>query len=278
MSNPGKLREVLDSLSEEPARSLPRHDRELMESVLRRLKIQEARRPRPYETRVKQETQSDLDVARHRLEELEAMKALHGQDQEELRRIQAERDALLEQQRELEERLARLEASSHGGPLSYVEQDEIVEFARVDLNDNILEFQYLGSDNDAGFAAPDAEAWEESPAQGVDWDQPAWDEDNAQVDWDDSEEPTRAAWQGGPQDPWAEPPAGAAGAEETARWEEPTPDDPFTDADDPAAAWQSDASEAFDEKTHDELADLERQLAELEREIADREKREKRQA
>lgn len=186
MARDRKLREVLDTLSGDPARSLPSQDRELMESVLRRLKIQENRRSVPLEEHPGEGEPSALDEAREEaLRNQEALQELRDRqehDAEEMHRLQEERERLLAHQSELEERLARLEAASHGGPLSYVEENpepEVVEFSRVDLNNHqnnqeeLLEFQSI-SPEEGSFERPEADAWEPDEPESIDWSESGW--------------------------------------------------------------------------------------------------------
>ncbi len=290
MARDKKLREVLDSLSGDPARTLPTPDRELMESVLRRLKIQENRRLAPHEQPA--ELDAAQEEARMNEEAMQALREKQEHDSEEMLRLQDERERLLEHQRELEERLARLEAASHGGPLSYVDEPETVEFSRVDLDEGeeeLLEFQYLG---EGERQAPQADAWEEEPAadRGADWgDWPQAEEGASAVSWDDEEE---VAWQPEQEDPstprpaWEEPGEAAweseteepGTAEETPPWSQPASEKAWPQQETPApqAPGPSPAPTAdenlddLDDRTRAELEELESQLADLEREIEKR--------
>ncbi len=272
MARDRKLREVLDTLSGDPARSLPSQDRELMESVLRRLKIQESHRSVPLQE-PPQEEPSPLDAAREEAlrneQALQELRARQEHDSEEMQRLQEERERLLAHQSELEERLARLEAASHGGPLSYVEENpepEVVEFSRVDLNnhqnnqDELLEFQHMGSGEES-FGRPEAGAWEPDETEPTtDWSESDWpqaphaDEEPTDLDvsWDDEgagetawdTAPTKEApWPASPVEeepepeaaqPWQEPGEAAwepaeNEAEETPPWSEPTVEESWAD-------------------------------------------------
>jgi hypothetical protein len=227
MARDNKLREVLDSLSGDPARSLPAQDRELMESVLRRLKIQENRRL------AEQEDGPGPTPEELEHQELEALRQRQAHDSQEMMRLQEERERLLAHQQELEDRLARLEAASHGGTLSYIEEenDETVEFSRVDLpqeEEEMLEFNYLGSQ--AGQLEPPTEdVWDREPGQA---EEPQWE------DWPDHDQTPETGetenWPETPQqEPWQSPQAN--GGTDIAWDDESTPwPDEETE---PAAQW-----------------------------------------
>lgn len=274
MSRDRKLREVLDTLSGDPARSLPSQDRELMESVLRRLRIQESQRPVPPQEQPPEPEPSELDEAREEAlrnqQALQELRARQEHDAEEMTRLQDERERLLAHQEELEERLARLEAASHGGPLSYVEENpepETVEFSRVDLNNHqnnqeeLLEFQYIGSEQGT-FERPEAGAWEPDEAESPDWNDSDWpeaDQEQAQeqappketgVRWDEENIGDEPAWEtaAADEEPWpaspAEDPPGEPQAAEP--WQEP--DEPgWEDAD-----HQAEETPAWSEPTVEE--------------------------
>lgn len=245
MARDRKLREVLDTLSGDPARSLPSQDRELMESVLRRLKIQENRRAVPLEEQPEQVEPSALDEAREEaLRNQEALQQLRDRqehDAEEMHRLQEERERLLAHQSELEERLARLEAASHGGPLSYVEENpepEVVEFSRVDLNNHqnnqeeLLEFQSI-SPGEGSFERPEADAWEPDEPERIDWSESDWPEPaqeheepvDLNVSWDEEGDAQQEpAWDSAPaeEEPWPASPVEGEGEPEAAQsWQEP---------------------------------------------------------
>lgn len=282
MARDKKLREVLDSLSGDPARTLPTPDRELMESVLRRLKIQENRRLAPHEA--PPELDAAAQEARMNEEEMRALREKQEHDSEEMQRLQEERERLLEHQRELEERLARLEAASHGGPLSYVDEPETVEFSRVDLEppeEELLEFEYLGQGEREGpLQEPQADAWEEEPTPESqtdwgDWPQSdegavSWDDDEAEVAWQSEQEPTPApSWKEPGESAW-DPEEPEPAQDEAPPWSQPATEDALAQEKEhapPSPSPTEDPLENLDDRTRAELEELESQLAELEREI-----------
>ncbi len=75
-----KLREVLDTLDETPARDRPAEDRELLLSVLRRLELRDhvRHRPRPMPAPTSRPSATPLDAARKRSTPLPASRPRAG--------------------------------------------------------------------------------------------------------------------------------------------------------------------------------------------------------
>lgn len=293
-----KLRDVLDFLPCEPCLERPSPDQEVLCSICHRLNRTVALKCQVSlvspETAAPSEAELEAarEEARQKQEEFEALRAQQEADEGALERLQAERDELLARQRELEDRLAALEAQSHGGKLTFVEEepaavDEVVEFARVDLgsprdlgeeDEDIMEFESMGSTGSA-FGEPEEDAWDETAwDEPAEWETPApatgpsWEEDEAETAWEEgsathpADGTERVAWDEGEALPYGE--------EEEAPWE--TVDEP-TDWSGAHAEQEGRAHAEtptpedhpeLDEQTREDLSELEAQLQELERELA----------
>jgi hypothetical protein len=273
-----KLRDVLDFLPCEPCLERPSPDQEILCSICHRLNRTVALKcqvslVQPVAAPSAAEIEAARHEAREKQDEFEALQARSEADTETLERIRSERDELLARQHELEERLARLEAQSHGSQLTYVDEgpveepEAVVEFARVDLGgeEELMEFQSLRSER-SGFTAPDADAWQDETHE------PAWEQG---ASWDDDDPWQATANEEGPDEvSWDEPER--YGEHDEAPWEtvEPATDWAGEEAEEEgrrhADTEPQPEDSDLDEKTRADLSELEAQLEELERELAKR--------